>query len=176
MARQADAQARLEELQAARTARLDEIENVNQQIATLEAKQAALESAAAEAGSADVPELMATLGTMASLRRVLKSLRQGKSAIDDQIAGALADVNRIEIGKLHRKEREVWDRVISAARDLKAQVADLEAVHREIHALHGSTWANVPEHLDRALSDQAMKRWTPGRFQKFDIEAYEDAS
>jgi uncharacterized phage infection (PIP) family protein YhgE len=177
MAKQNEAQKRLEELQAARNGRLEEIAGIREQIAQLEAKQQALEEQAAVPGEhVDTPALMEVLSTISSLRRVLKSLSLGKQAIDSQVEAAMADVNRIEIGKLHRQEKQVWDRVVSAAFDLKAQIDDLDVVRRDLQNLRGTPWCTVPKGLRMDLNEQYMKNWTPGTFASYNIEAYDEAS
>lgn len=140
---------RLEHLQGARSATIDELHALDTQLTELEQHKAAIETAL------DDPEQAATAGDLGgiltqltSLGRVRDSLDRRKGSQDDAIRELLAVVNRDAILAARPGERERFEAVIAAARALWTAIEEYDTyLHERLYPHRGSALTVVPHAL-----------------------------
>ena len=127
---------KLEQLQAARSETLDEIAQLEAEQAELDAERAQLEAAAGDLGqplARSVGRLSEILTRRSAIRVLLKSLKERKQALDQALHSELAKVHAAEALKLHKQEKEVWERYVKVIADLRdGPIAELDRIASEL--------------------------------------------
>ena len=128
---------------------------MEQEQVELDAEKSQLEAAAGDLAqpiARSVGRLGELLSRRVAIQAMLKSLHERKQALDQALHSELAKVHAQEALKLHKQEKEVWERYVKVIADLRdGPIAELDRIASELGKVYARPRVGVSDDMLREV-------------------------